>query len=170
MLARQLPDTNFTVLAFGLAVIVLLLLGERHLPGRPVALLLVVASIILMSVTPLASMGVKVVGAIPRGLPAFHAPGLRLRDVDGVIPLAFACLLLAYVESVSAARAIAHTRGYEIDPRQELLGPRRCESGGWLFQGFPVAGGLSQSSVNDKAGARTPLSLVFASVTIGLFA
>jgi MFS superfamily sulfate permease-like transporter len=31
-----------------------------------------------------------------------------------------------------------------------------------------VAGGLSQSSVNDKAGAKTPLALVFASVTIGL--
>ncbi|HUO64686.1 MAG TPA: SulP family inorganic anion transporter, partial [Terriglobales bacterium] len=32
--------------------------------------------------------------------------------------------------------------------------------------GYPVAGGLSQSTVNDKAGARTPLSLVFASITI----
>jgi SulP family sulfate permease len=31
-----------------------------------------------------------------------------------------------------------------------------------------VAGGLSQSSVNDKAGAKTPLALVFASLTIGL--
>jgi high affinity sulfate transporter 1 len=168
VLARQLPDTNFTVLAFGLAAIVLLLLGERYLPGRPVALLLVVASIILMSVTPLASMGVKVVGAFPQGLPAFHAPGLRLRDVDGVIPLAFACLLLAYVESVSAARAIAHTRGYEIDPRQELLGLGAANLAAGFFQAFPVAGGLSQSSVNDKAGAKTPLSLVFASVTIAL--
>jgi MFS superfamily sulfate permease-like transporter len=31
-----------------------------------------------------------------------------------------------------------------------------------------VAGGLSQSAVNDKAGARTPLALVFASVTLAL--
>jgi MFS superfamily sulfate permease-like transporter len=37
-----------------------------------------------------------------------------------------------------------------------------------FFQAYPVAGGLSQSSVNDKAGARTPLALVFASATIGL--
>ena len=35
-----------------------------------------------------------------------------------------------------------------------------------LGQGFPVAGGLSQSAVNDKAGARTPLALVFASVAL----
>jgi len=31
-----------------------------------------------------------------------------------------------------------------------------------------VAGGLSQSAVNDKAGARTPLALVFASITLAL--
>ena len=168
VLARQLPDTNFAVLAFGLVAVALLLLGEKFLPGRPVALLVVVTSIIVMSVTPLASMGVKVVGALPRGLPAFHPPGLRVRDVDGVIPLAFACLLLSYVESVSAARAIALTKGYEIDPRQELLGLGAANVAAGFFQGYPVAGGLSQSSVNDKAGAKTPLSLVFASVTIGL--
>jgi anti-anti-sigma factor len=33
-------------------------------------------------------------------------------------------------------------------------------------QGYPVAGGLSQSAVNEKAGARSPLSLVFASLTL----
>ena len=33
---------------------------------------------------------------------------------------------------------------------------------------YPVAGGLSQTAVNDKAGARTPLALVFASITLAL--
>ena len=66
--------------------------------------------------------GFNVVGALPTGLPDFDLPGLRVRDVDGVIPLAFACMLLAYVESVSAARTLAQAHGYEIDPRQELLG------------------------------------------------
>jgi SulP family sulfate permease len=31
-----------------------------------------------------------------------------------------------------------------------------------------VAGGLSQTAVNDRAGARTPLALVFASITLAL--
>jgi MFS superfamily sulfate permease-like transporter len=88
--------------------------------------------------------------------------------VDGVIPLAFACLLLAYVESVSAARALAAAHREEIDPRQELLGLGAANLAAGLFQAYPVAGGLSQSSVNDKAGARTPLALVFASGAIGL--
>ncbi len=168
ILARQLPDTNLAVLAFGLVAIALLLLGEKFLPGRPVALLVVVASIVVLSVTSLGTLGFKVVGALPRGLPDFQPPGLRVHDVDGVLSLAFACFLLAYVESVSAARALAQAHGQEVDPRQELLGLGAANLAAGLFQGYPVAGGLSQSSVNDKAGARTPLALVFASLTIGL--
>ena len=168
ILGGQLPDTNLAVLAFGLAALVVLLLGEKFLPGRPVALFVVVVSIIVLSATSLADLGFNVVGALPQGLPEFRLPELRLRDVDGVIPLAFACLLLAYVESVSAARALAQTHRYEIDPRQELLGLGAANLAAGFCQAYPVAGGLSQSSVNDKAGARTPLALVFASVTIGL--
>ena len=117
----HLPTRRQLVLG-GLAALAVLLLGEKVLPGLPVALFVVVISIIVLSVTPLADLGFNVVGALPQGLPDFHAPGLRVRDVDGVIPLAFACLLLAYVESVSAARTLAQANGYEIDPRQELLG------------------------------------------------
>src|SRR5262249_8874666 len=51
-------------------------------------------------------------------------------------------------------------------PRQELLGLGAANLAVALGQGFPVAGGLSQSAVNDKAGARTPLALVFASLTL----
>jgi len=164
----QLPDTNLAVLAFGLVALVVLLAGEKFLPGRPIALLVVVLSIVALTFTSLGTLGFKIVGELPKGLPHFHLPGLSVRDVDGVIPLAFACLLLAYVESVSAARALALANGYEIDPRQELLGLGAANLAAGFFQAYPVAGGLSQSSVNDKAGAKTPLALVFASVAIGL--
>jgi high affinity sulfate transporter 1 len=168
ILGGQLPDTNLAVLVFGLAALAVLLVGERLLPGQPVALFVVVISIIALSVTSLRDLGFNVVGALPLGLPDFQAPALRVRDVDGVIPLAFACLLLAYVESVSAARTLAQANGYDIDPRQELLGLGAANLAAAFCQAYPVAGGLSQSSVNDKAGAKTPLALVFASVTIGL--
>src|SRR5207253_9720440 len=104
----------------------------------------------------------------PQGLPEFQLPGLRVRDVDGMLPLAFSCLLLAYVESVSAARALAQQNGYEVNARQELLGLGAANLAAGLFHAYPVAGGLSQPSVNDKAGAKTPLALVFASATIAL--
>ena len=55
-----------------------------------------------------------------------------------------------------------------LDPRQELLGIGAANLAAALGHGYPVAGGLSQSAVNDKAGARTPLALVFASITLAL--
>jgi len=167
-LVRQLPETNLAVLGFGLAAIAVLLLGEKFLPGRPIALVVVAASIALLSLTPLADLGFKTVGELPAGLPGLRWPSLRLRDVDGVIPLALACFLLAYIESVSAARALAQKNGYEIDSRQELLGLGAANLAAAFGQGYPVAGGLSQSSVNDQAGAKSPLALVFASGTIAL--
>jgi MFS superfamily sulfate permease-like transporter len=167
-LGGQIPDANLAVLGFGLAAIVLLVAGEKFLPARPVALLVVIASIVGLSVTPLSQYGFKTVGVLPAGLPDFALPSLRPRDADGVIPLAFACFLLAYIEGVSAARALAQKNGYEIDARQELFALGAANLAAALGQGYPVAGGLSQSTVNDKAGARTPLSLVFASATIAL--
>ena len=167
-LAGQMGDTNFVVLGFGVAAITLLLLGEKLLPGRPVALLVVVLSIVVMSLTTLDELGVKTVGELPRGLPELRMPSLRLRDVDGIVPLAAACFLLSYIESVSAARTLAQKNNYEIDQRQELLALGAANFAAAFGQGYPVAGGLSQSAVNDKAGAKTPLALVIASITLAL--
>jgi high affinity sulfate transporter 1 len=165
-LTEQLHETNFTVLGLGLAALALLLLGEHFLPQRPIALMVVALATAVVSVTSLEEMGVATVGVLPAGLPELKAPSLRLRDVDGVIPLSAACFLLAYIESISAARTLASKNEYEIDPRQELLALGVANLAVAFGQGFPVAGGLSQSAVNDKAGARTPLALVFASVTL----
>ncbi|HXX86017.1 MAG TPA: SulP family inorganic anion transporter [Casimicrobiaceae bacterium] len=168
ILGNQLGDTNVAVLLFGLAAIALLVTGEKLFPGRPVALFVVAASIVALSVTPLAHLGFSTVGALPAGLPHPALPSLRARDADGVIPLAFACFLLAYIEGVSAARALAQRHGYEIDARQELLALGAANVAAAIGQSYPVAGGLSQSTVNDKAGAKTALALVFASLAIGI--
>ena len=53
-----------------------------------------------------------------------------------------------------------------ISPRQELLALGAANLAVAFGQGMPVAGGLSQSAVNDKAGAKTLLALLFASVTL----
>lgn len=165
-LLQQLPQTNLVVLAFGLVAVAVLLLGERLLPAKPVALGVVAIAILLLTLTPPATFGFKTVGVIPEGLPVFGLPSLRLSDIDGAVSLAMACFLLAYIETVSAGRTLAARHGYEIDPRQELLALGAANAAVAFGQGYPVAGGLSQSSVNDKAGARTPLALVFASAAI----
>ena len=166
LLGGQLGQTNLAVFALGLGAVALLLLGAKFLPGRPIALLVVALATLIMSVSSLGEHGVATVGALPAGLPDFKLPSLRLRDVDGILPLSFACFLLCYIESVSAARTLAAKHDYEIDARQELLALGAANAAVALGQGFPVAGGLSQSVVNDKGGARTPLALVFASLTL----
>ncbi len=168
ILAGQLGETNVAVFGMGLVALALLLLGEKFLPGRPIALLVVAVAIVVVSLTSLKEAGVATVGALPAGLPEFSPPAIRLRDVDGILPLSLACLLLAYIEGISAARTLAAKNNYEIDPRQELLALGAANLAVAFGQGFPVAGGLSQSVVNDKAGARSPLALLFASATLAI--
>jgi high affinity sulfate transporter 1 len=167
-LVGQLGQMRPLVLAVGGAAILLLILGDRLLPAKPVALGVVALSIAAASAFGLPALGVATTGEIPAGLPTIAGPALRLRDIEGIVPLAAGCLLLAYIESVSAARTFAAKHGYALDTRQELLGLGAANLAAALGHGYPVAGGLSQSAVNDKAGARTPLALVFASVTLAL--
>jgi len=74
--------------------------------------------------------------------------------------------LLALLESAPVARTVA--RGYEIERSQELLGLGAANLAPAFFQAYPVAAGLSPSSVNDKPGRKTPFALVVESATIGL--
>ena len=166
LLLGQLGQVQYLVLAIGLLAIAVLLAGERAFPGRPVALVVVVLAIAAASLLGLPALGIPITGEIPQGLPSLALPALRLRDVDGIFPLAAGCLLLAYIEGVSAARGFATKHGYELDPRQEFLGLGAANLFAALGHGYPVAGGLSQSAVNDKAGARSPLALIFASLTL----
>ena len=168
LLFGEFGQIQLLVFAVGTIAIVLLYSGERAFPGRPVALAVVVLAIVAASIFGLPARGIPVTGEIPSGLPSLAFPTLRLRDVDGIFPLAAGCLLLAYIEGISAARSFAIKHGYELDPRQEFLGLGAANLAAALGHGYPVAGGLSQSAVNEKAGARTPLALVFASLTLAV--
>jgi high affinity sulfate transporter 1 len=168
LFAGELGATHYLALIVGVVAIVLLVLGERLLPGMPIALGVVALSIIVASVFGLSAHGLATTGNVPAGLPHLAGPALRLRDVEGIVPLAAGCLLLAYIEGISAARTFATKHAYGLDARQEFLGLGAANFAAALGQGYPVAGGLSQSAVNDRAGARTPLALVFASITLML--
>lgn len=168
LILGQLGGTNVIVLAVGIVAILAIVAGDRLFPGRPVALVVVCLAIIAATLLGLPAMGVPITGVIPSGLPSFQGPALRLRDVEGIVPLAAGVLLLAYIEGVSAARSFAAKHGYPLDPRQEFLGIGAANLFAAMGQGYPVAGGLSQSAVNDKAGARSPLALIFASITLAI--
>jgi high affinity sulfate transporter 1 len=167
-LFEHIPDTNMTVLVFGITAMAILIVGERLFRSIPVSLFLVIVSILVMSFTSLASAGVHIAGVIPSGLPSISRPSLHFRDVDGVLALAFACFLMGYIETISAARTFAMKNNYLIDPQQELLSMGAANVAAAFASAYVVSGGLSQSTVNDKSGAKTPMALIICSATLGV--
>jgi MFS superfamily sulfate permease-like transporter len=88
-------------------------------------------------------------------------------DVDNLLVVSMACFLLSYVESISVVRTFALKHDHSISADQELLALGAANLVAGVGQGYPVAGGMSQSAVNEKAGAQSPLALVFASASLG---
>ncbi len=168
MLAEQAGGVNTVALGLGVAALGLLWAGERLRPGWPVALAVVAASILAVAWLDLARFGVAVTGPIPSGLPRPVFTVIRARDQEGVVALAMGCMLLAYIEGVAAARTFAAKYGETVDPRRELLGLAVANAATAAFGGYPVAGGLSQTAVNEGAGARSRWSLVVASGALAL--
>ncbi len=168
ILVSQIPDTNLALFAFGATALVLLIVGDKFFPGKPIAIIVVVVATLLITFTPLGSLGFKTVGIIPSGLPEIYIPNVGIHDIEQYSTLAFACFLLAFIESVSAAKTLAKKTGDEIDVRQELLALGVSNLAVGFAHGYPVSGGLSQSAVNEKGGAKTPMSLAFASITIAV--
>ena len=154
----HLRETNTASLLLGLAALMLLLLGKRFLKNKPVALFVVIAGIVVASSMDLGSLGVKLLGEVPQGLPPFGLPAVHLSDLNDLLPLALGCFLLGTVETAALGRMFAVKHGYRFDPNQELLGIGAANVMAGLGHGFPVSGGMSQSLVNESGGARTPLS------------
>ena len=167
-LMLHIPEFNGVVLIFGITAMLILVAGDFLLKGMPVSLVVVVAAILVMSFTNLAGAGVHITGIIPEGLPKISRPSLRFRDVDGVLELAFACFLMGYIETISAARTFALKNNYTINARQELFSLGAANFAAAFSHAFVVSGGLSQSTVNDKSGAKTPMSLIICSVALAV--
>lgn len=167
-LIQHIPETNWTVFIFGIIALAILIAGDIFFKGKPISLLVVIAAILVISNTSLGSQGIHITGKIPAGLPHLSRPSLRLRDIDGVLELAVACFLMGYIETISAARTFAMKNNYQINPRQELLSMGAANLASAFASGYVVSGGLSQSTVNEKSGARTPLSLIICSGTLAL--
>lgn len=107
------------------------------------------------------SGGGEVVGTVPAGLPGLRIPAIT---VDGVLQLMSAALviaLVAFMESISMAKAMAGKTKQRIDPNQELIGQGMANIGGSFFQSYPASGSFTGSAINLQAGAQTGLAMVF---------
>ncbi len=155
---KHIGLTNPASVIVGLGALAVLILGKRFLRNKPIALFVVVGSILAATFLDFGSYGIKLLGEVPRGLPTPAWPAVSWDEVTDLLPLALACFLLGAVETAAIGRMFAEKHGYRLDSNQELLGLAGANLAAGLGHGFPVSGGMSQSLVNESAGAKTPLS------------
>jgi SulP family sulfate permease len=155
---KHLHETNSASLAIGGTALAVLVLGKIFLKHKPVALFVVVGGIAASALLGFEARGVKLLGAVPQGLPALGLPAIRWADLNDLLPLSLACFLLGAVETAAIGRTFAAKHGGRLDANQEFLALAASNLAAGLGRGLPVSGGMSQSLVNEGGGARTPLS------------
>jgi high affinity sulfate transporter 1 len=163
---KHLNETNSMSLLVGGIALALLIVGKIFLKHKPVALFVVIGGIIAASALSLETHGVKLIGAVPQGIPPFRLPAVYWQDLNQLLPLAFACFLLGAVETAAIGRMLVAKHGGRFDANQENLALAASNLAAGLGGGLPVSGGTSQSLVNEEGGAQTPLSTALAAVFI----
>ena len=163
---KHLSETNSISLLVGGIALLLLILGKIFVKHKPIALFVVIGGIVAASTLSLETRGVKLLGAVPQGIPPLKLPAIYWHDLNELLPLAFACFLLGAVETAAIGRMFVAKHGGRFDANQENLALAASNLVAGLGSGFPVSGGLSQSLVNEDAGAHTPLSTAVAGIFI----
>ena len=183
-LARQISQTHVLTLLIGASAIIFLFwvrkglkpllqragigpkLADSLAKAGPVAAIAV--TLTLTWWLDWQTQGVKIVGAVPQGLPPLTLP---LWDLNLLKQLALPALLISIVgfaESVSVGQTLAAKRRQRLEPNQELIALGASNISASLSGGFPVTGGFARSVVNFDAGAQTPAAGIYTAVGIAL--
>ncbi len=151
------------------------ILRRFGLGERTADILTKVGPVIAIAATTVAVWGfeltaydVKIVGAVPQGLPTLAMPPFDVTLWTKVLVPALLISIVGYVESISVALTLAAKRRQRVDPDQELVALGASNIGAAISGGFPVTGGFARSIVNFEAGAETPAAGAFTAVGIAL--
>ncbi len=162
---QSLSDVHWTTVVVGAVALAVILSLRFVAPAVPGALVLVSGGLLASWLFDLGAHGVALVGTVPRGLPAPEVPDASIvQDHYATIGIAaVALLLIGFSQTAGDARAFAARHRYRIDVNQESVAQGMANVGAGVFQGMPVSTSLSASSLNESAGAKTPV----ASLTTG---
>jgi MFS superfamily sulfate permease-like transporter len=160
---RELDQVSWTTVALSVAAITAMLVLAKVAPKVPAPLVVVAAGIALVVSFAVEDHGIALIAEVPSGLPAPRLPSFDA--VDALLPGAFAIALMAYLETVSVARAVRRTGEPAIDNDHELVANGAAAVAGSFFGTLPPAGGFSQTAVNETSGAKTQVSEL---VTVGV--
>ena len=157
---RGLGDIHWATLLVGVVALAVILALRFTVPAIPGALVLVVGGLLASALFDLGAHGVAVVGDVPRGLPAPMLPDYDIvrQNLSVIVIAALALLLIGFSQTAGDARAFATRHRYRIDVDQEAVAQGMANVGAGVFQGMPVSTSLSASSLNESAGARTPVA------------
>jgi high affinity sulfate transporter 1 len=157
---RGLGGLSPATLLVGLTALAVIFGLRFALPRMPGALVLVVGGLLGSVLFDLGARGVALVGPVPRGLPLPQVPSLDVvsQDLPAIAIAAFALLLIGFSQTAGDAQAFATKHRYRIDLNQESVAQGMANLGAGMFQGMPVSTSLSASSLNESAGARTPVA------------
>ncbi len=157
---RSLDHIHWTTFVVGLVALGVVFGLRAVAPSVPGALVLVVGGLLASYAFDLDSHGVALVGHVPRGLPSFAFPDTDVfrHHAASIIAASVALLLIGFSQTAGDARAFATRHRYRIDIDQESVAQGMANVGSGLFQGMPVSTSLSASSLNESAGATTPLA------------
>ena len=158
---------DLATLVVGAATIVLIVLLERTRLG-PMGL---VVAVIATSAAA-AAFGWDVVatlndlGEVPRSLPRPAAPLLLL--VPSLLMPALSLAFVGLVQGASISANFPNPDGRFPDVSRDFVGQGAANVAAGVFQGMPVGGSVSASSLNKAAGARSRQSLVIAGLVMAV--
>jgi high affinity sulfate transporter 1 len=164
---RDLGMTHLPSLIVGVVSLALLFLMHKYTPKIPAAITVVFLAIILSAIFDFEAAGIHIVGEIPAGLPDLGLPGgITVEELLVLLPGAVAIALVAFAESVAAARSYATKYGYEINANQEMIALGAANLGAGFSQAFPVDGSLSRSAAADGAGSKSQMTSILLAIFV----
>jgi high affinity sulfate transporter 1 len=158
--------TNWVAFAVGLGtlIVILTLQNNKRVPGILIA---VVGATAVVGALHLGShYGVKVLGPLPQGLPAFAIPRIGYSDLLPVLIGGSAIALVSFADTSVLSRTYAARLGDNVNPNQEMVGLGAANLATAFFQGFPISSSASRTPVAEAAGARTQLTSVVGALAI----
>lgn len=164
----KLDQTHGPTLAVGSTMLALLLLLARLAPKVPGPLVAVVLGIAGSALFGVGDHGVRLLGAIPAGLPAFAIPAIGAGDWQPLAVGAIGLALISYNSAMVTARSFAAKHRYDIDSNQEFVALGVANIGAGALQGFAVSGADSRTAVNDSVGGKSQLTGLVAAAVLAL--
>jgi SulP family sulfate permease len=161
-------DINLYLLTIALATLISAFLAKRFMPKMPNLLIGMFVGSVLAMLFKDSTDSIKLVGEIPAHLPPLSHPIFSFETIKTLAPEAFAVALLGLIEAVSISRAVATKSNQRINANQEFIGQGISNMFGSFFSSYAGSGSFTRSGINYEAGAKTPLSAIFAALSLML--